>query len=654
MNKRLIVFSCLAALALISGHSASIVLADSSQASGDSMLTAARQYVDESDKYLHHSKLTRGMTGYGVTVMAGTELVRFDVEIVSVMANMSPGQDMVLARLSGQNLEKTGVIAGMSGSPVYIADPEDGREKMIGAVAFGWSFQKEPLCGIQPITQMLAGSGMFALAKKIGGPETASISSGGFGCEKFLAVALDPEKIDFAALALGRQAVSAGDDLGQHLRPLVTPLMVSGGSEQFLSYIQPYLASAGMMPVGSGGIGQAMAETAESTNLAPGSAIGITLMSGDMDFTSVGTVTEVIDNRVLAFGHQMLGWGQTQLPMCTAYIHTVVSSQFRSFKMGSALKPQGALVRDERVGITGEFGAEAPMFPVSVKVNRPDIGRSQQYDYQVVKDARFAPLLTTFAAAGSIMSWHSMPEHHTVSYKIDIDFGELGKYSVDNISSDNSIFPVISDMTRPVWSMLNNPFAPAVSPQRIDCEVTISEGNTQAILLDIKLDGSIYKPGETVTGEIIIQPFRKARQSIDIEFVLPEDLEDGQYNLTACSAGNSLMQTRQENPHLFSPRTVEELFAAIGRLTEVRSDRIYFRLPLKRKGLALGTAPMPELPASRAQIVQQAGLLDTHKFSETLVKSIASQYVISGAVDSSFQVRRRFDETRLSQLKESE
>ncbi len=653
MNKRLIVFSCLAALAFISGHSASSVLAETSLTSGDSMLTAARQYVDESDKYLHHSKLTRGMTGYGVTVMAGTELVRFDVELVSVMSNMSPGQDMVLARLSGQNLEKTGVIAGMSGSPVYIIDPEDGREKMIGAVAFGWSFQKEPICGIQPITQMLAGSGMFSPAKKIG-PETASISPGGFGREKFLAAALGPEKIDFAALALGRQTASAGDDTGQLLRPLVTPLMVSGGSEQFLRYIQPYLASAGMMPVGSGGIGQAMAETAESTNLAPGSAIGITLMSGDMDLTSVGTVTEVIDNRVLALGHQMLGWGQTQLPMGTAYIHTVVSSQFRSFKLGSALKPKGALVRDERVGITGEFGAEAPMFPVSIKINWPDTGRTQLYNFQLVKDTRYAPLLTNFAVANAVMGWHSMPQHHTISYKIDIDFGELGKYSVDNISSDKSIFPVISDMSRPVWSMLNNPFAPAVAPQRIDCEVTISQENTQAILLDIKLDGRIYKPGETVTGEIIIQPFRKARQSIDIEFVLPEDLADGQYNLTACSAGNSLMKTRQENPHLFSPRTVEELFAAMGRLTEVRSDRIYFRLPLKREGLALGTAQMPELPASRAQIVQQAGLLDTHKFSETLVRSIDSRYVISGAVDSSFLVRRRFDETRLSQLKESE
>ncbi len=653
MNKRLIVFLCLGALAFICGHSPQAAVAEANQPSGDSMIAAAREYVAKSDKYLHHSKLARGMIGYGKTVLAGTELVRFDVEIVSVMANMNPGQDMVLARLSGQNLEKTGVIAGMSGSPVYVTDPDDGKEKMIGAVAFGWSFQNEPLCGIQPITQMLAGSGMFAPAKKAG-QETAGISAGSLSREQFLASALNPERIDYAALAIGRDSASAGEDLGQHLRPLVTPLMVSGGSAKFLSFIQPYLAPAGMMPVASGGIGQAMTEAAETTKLEPGSAIGIMLMSGDMDFTSVGTVTEVIDGRVLAFGHAMFGWGNTRLPMGTAYIHTVLSSKYRSFKMGSALEIKGAMVRDEMVGITGELGAGAPMFPVSIKVNRPDNARSQQYNFKIVKDARYAPLLTSFAAGSSLMSWHSLPLHHTISYKIDIDYGELGKYSVDNISSDSSIMPLISDMARPVWTMLNNPFAPAISPQRIDCEVTVSEGNSQARLLDMKLDGKIYKPGETVTGKVTIERYRKARQSIDIEFVLPEDIADGQYNLTACSGTNSLMQTQQENPHLFSPRTVEELFAAMGRLTETRSDRIYFRLPLKRKGLALGTDQMPELPPSRAQIVREAGLLDTHNFSQTLTQSSPSQYVISGAVDSSFQVRRRFDETRLSRLKESE
>ncbi len=657
MNKRLIVFSCLWALAIVFGYCTSSVFAEPvapGAPSGDSMLTAAEQYVATSDKYLHHSKLSRGMTGYGITVMAGTELVRFDAEIVSVLANMKPGRDMILARLSGQNLEKTGIIAGMSGSPVYMTDPQDGTEKMIGAVAIGWLFQNEPLCGIQPITQMLAGSGMFATGNKDVAPETAGISAGGMGRQQFLASALATEKIDFAAVSLGQQRSSSGSDLGQNFQRLLTPIMVSGGSDQFLRYIQPYLASAGMMPVASGGVGSAMTEADESVKLEPGSAIGIKLMSGDMDITPIGTVTDVIDGRVLAFGHHMFGWGRTRLPMSTAYIHTVVSSKLNSFKLGSALETKGAIVRDEMVAITGILGAESPMFPVAIKVNWPDTHRTQQYNFQVVKDARYGPLLTNFAVANAITSWHSLPEYHTISYVIDIDYGPLGKFSVDNISSDRRIMPVLSDLVRPVWSMLSNPFGPSVAPQRIDCEITITEGSSLGRLLDMKLDGKIYKPGETVTGKIIIERFRMGRQAIDIEFVLPEDIADGEYKLTASSGSNSLMQNRKENPHLFSPRTVEELFDAMERLIEVRSDRIYFRLPLKLKGLAIGTDQMPELPASRAQIVQQAGLLDTHKFSQTIVTSIDSKYVISGAVDSSFQVRRRFDETRLSQLKESE
>jgi hypothetical protein len=133
--------------------------------SGDVALDRARAFVENSDRYLHHSHLQRGMTGYGKTVMAGVKIERFEVEIVSVMTSAlgqwGPRQDVILAKLSGLELEKTNVIAGMSGSPVYVVDPRDGKEKMIGAVAYGWSGQKEPLCGLQPITQMLAVNGVL-------------------------------------------------------------------------------------------------------------------------------------------------------------------------------------------------------------------------------------------------------------------------------------------------------------------------------------------------------------------------------------------------------------------------------------------------------------------------------------------------------------
>jgi len=147
----------------------------------DTRLAAAEKYVAASDRYLHHSFLKRGMKGYGLTVMAGIKIIRFDAEIVSVVTRFGPHQDVILARLAGHKLEKTMVISGMSGSPVFMKDPKDGKFKMIGAVAYGWRAQNEPVCGIKPITMMwAAGTGRrrsasrFHLADPQRRPEASS------------------------------------------------------------------------------------------------------------------------------------------------------------------------------------------------------------------------------------------------------------------------------------------------------------------------------------------------------------------------------------------------------------------------------------------------------------------------------------------------
>ena len=133
----------------------------------DTRLAAAEKHVAKSDRYLHHSVLRRGMKGYGLTVMAGLKPIKFDAEIVSVVSRFGPHLDVILARLAGHKLEKTMIISGMSGSPVYMKDPKDGKFKMIGAVAYGWNGQNEPLCGIQPITQMLAAGGCISVEGKV-------------------------------------------------------------------------------------------------------------------------------------------------------------------------------------------------------------------------------------------------------------------------------------------------------------------------------------------------------------------------------------------------------------------------------------------------------------------------------------------------------
>ena len=238
---------------------------------GPAVYAAARQAVEASDRYLHHSRLRRGMTGYGLTVLAGTEIVRFDAEIVSVVDDWGPQRAVILARLSGQGLEKTGIIAGMSGSPVYVRDPRDGKDKMIGAVAYGWSLQKEPLCGIQPITQMLAVSKAYegledAEAARSGGQGAAdesiagaAVATGPRGTRESLAALLDPRKRDFGEWLAGELGVPGRTDVSEAgpagLEPLATPLMVSGLDESTRRLLQRRLAPLGLLPVRAGGGG---------------------------------------------------------------------------------------------------------------------------------------------------------------------------------------------------------------------------------------------------------------------------------------------------------------------------------------------------------------------------------------------------------------
>ncbi len=299
----------------------------------DDRLEAARQFVESSQKYLHHSKLRRGMKGYGLTVMAGTERVRFDVEIISVMTKWAPHQDVILAMLSKQDLEKTRVIMGMSGSPCYIR--HEGRDKLIGAVAFGFAAQTEPLCGIQPITQMLAAASLGVPQTQPATRPTTSQTSAIHPPGGFLEAVVDPGRSDFLSLVLPKRPF--GSRVGENLRPLLTPLMVSGLRRSATDRLGRILSPMGMVTIPVGGMPPTDTAPAEQTTLVPGGAVSIVLASGDADITAVGTVTDVQDGRVLAFGHEFLAGGDVTFPMGPAFVHTVISGLIDSFKLGSAL-----------------------------------------------------------------------------------------------------------------------------------------------------------------------------------------------------------------------------------------------------------------------------------------------------------------------------
>ena len=641
------------------------VFAKGPGSTGDDRLDAARRFVEKSGRYMHHGKLRRGMEGYGLTVLEGMKIVRFQAKVVSVVTKWGPHQDVILARLSGQNIEHTGIIAGMSGSPVFFRDPADGKDKIVGAVAYGWSGQKDPLCGIQPITQMLAVGELYKKVGKPGGkpagksapPAPAAGRAEGAAVHPqelsaFLRTVLDPRKLDFAVECLPKRATPAARrasaSAAPTLVPLATPLMVSGARAETLAELGRRLEPLGIVPVASGGVNPQLGKAAREARLQAGSAIAVPLVTGDADFSAVGTVTDVVGDRVLAFGHSFYGEGDLALPLGPAYVHTVVAGLFRSFKLTAGLGVAGTLERDEQVGVGGRIGPKPPMIPMTVTVEHRRPPRKETFRYQLANHRSMTPMFARSVLADAARAWHDLPEHHTVRYRVSMDYGKLGKYRAENVATGDDVFPAISDLTRPMVTMLSNPYGPRIAPRRIDAHITIEPGDRSAAMLDFKLEGRIYRPGETVAGAVTIRLFRSDRKRLDVRFKLPDDLPDGNYSLTVCDYARDVSFRQKEMPHRFAPRTTRRLFEAIQYVVRPRADNLYLRLPLPDGGgLALAQRELPDLPSSRAQILGQAELLDTRTFRKALVRTMKTDYLVTGSAKADFTVRRRPAQTIL-------
>ncbi|HDS08923.1 MAG TPA: SpoIVB peptidase S55, partial [Firmicutes bacterium] len=266
------------------------------------------------NEFMFIEEIKPGMKGYGKSVFSGTEIETFSVTILSVMDNFSPGYDIILAELSGNPYVEEGrVISGMSGSPVYI------NGKLIGAVAYAWSFSKRAIAGLTPIKDMLD-----LKTRK-------------------------PREFNSDFKLFGQHFPSSGDGL----RYIQTPVTMSGFIPESLEDFKREFEEFGFIPVQSGGVGLFNLRV---QTLVPGSPVAVQLVKGSMNISAIGTVTYVNSNEVYALGHPMFNGGPVAIPMATAYIHTTVTSIYSSFKMGSPISTVGTFLVDSRPGTYGELG----------------------------------------------------------------------------------------------------------------------------------------------------------------------------------------------------------------------------------------------------------------------------------------------------------
>src|SRR6185436_10785503 len=350
-------------------------------------------------------QVQKGMKGYGLTVFEGSKVEKFDVEILGVLNNIGPGQNLILAKVDSPVVRRTGIIAGMSGSPVFI----DG--KVIGALAYAWQFSKEPVAGITPIEEMLRIAQRIAPA----GATLAGATPRMSGAELLKAVADRKLDVAFNALLKDLNATQVSSVSGA--KRIALPMSLSSFAPETIARFAPELEGLGFVAVPSGATSSSTAKSAK-TSFEPGDPVGAALLTGDFTVAASGTVTYVDGNRVYAFGHPFLDMGEISFPMATSEVVTVLPSLASSFKFSNTGPVVGALRQDRAAGIMGVLGESAQMIPVDVTLNGS--GPVQKYHVEVVRQSRLSPLLLAMVTDSVIANAQRAAGERTVLLESEI------------------------------------------------------------------------------------------------------------------------------------------------------------------------------------------------------------------------------------------
>jgi hypothetical protein len=598
-------------------------------------------------RHMRVSEVRPGMKGYGLSVFMGTKIERFEVEVVSVLHNFNPKYDVVLIQCHGANLEQTGAIAGMSGSPVFLKD-QSGRERMIGAFAYGWPMTKEPLAGVQPIEYMLSLPAATRPASPVeAGPGRSNpdhVEAGArlswslpqaTGWPNVRPGALVSGTTPLLPAATPRSSVNAD---APHLQPLATPLMVGGVSQSVLEHFAPLFRAAGLVPLQAGSGGSAPAGE-EPAALEPGSVLAVPLLVGDADMTAVGTTTEVLGDRVFGFGHPFQNEGSVTLPMGSGRINGIVPNLQTSFKLGTLTATRGRLTADQAVGVAGRLGDAPPTVPIDVRIVYTDGSEDKHYHFDAAVHPRFTPLLSAVALATAVAGSHDLPQYNMLAYDLTLEFANGRTLHIDNTSANVNPMTLFAEVGLPMMTASENPFE-RVPLKKVSGTIRVTPEARESQILEVNVPKSKYRPGETVRAFVTHKPFRAAEAILPVELELPKDMPEGTYQLVFSDWTRYATDEQQSKPFRFAAEKVGEVFDVLKDVTSIRHDALYLRLNRSPDGVAIGRTAMPQLPSSRRQILMGAGRSNTTKFVSSTVKTVPTKFVMQGAAEFTITVDR--------------
>jgi len=553
-----------------------------------------------------------GMRGYALTVFEGVKPESMGVEVLGVLHNVNgPKGNIILIRLHGEKAEYTGVVAGMSGSPVYL----DG--KLAGALAFRiGEFSKEPIAGVTPIADMLE---INALDKSPA-EEAAATKPGVTNAAGKTASPGD-----------GSVLSSSTQDFASYLKPIETPLVFNGFSEDTVRRFASQFASAGVIPVmGAGSVsGEKQPEPLEA-----GSAVSAILVRGDMDIAATCTVTYIDPQRLLACGHPLLQFGSVDLPMNKAQVLATLPSPLNAFKIVNTTEEAGVFVQDRHTGIMGVFNKQPDMIPVTLTIHGGS--GTKDFHYEVLNNARLSPVAIMATVFNAL---HGVNEYgEEITYRLN---GSINVKGFPEVGLKNMFVPAENGQPAAMAAALSlgerfgriydNPYnAPAVKSVKLDFDLV--RERRWARLESARTDVSEVRPGDQVIVETVLAPYRGERVVRQIPVKIPTSASKGTLRILV-SDGDTLDRVGRTNPAFGRKLDLASTIALLNK--EHANNRLYVSLLEADPEARVADKVMPTLPISVMNVMEgMRGNQEMIVSGESNVDETATpplDYVVSGA-----------------------
>jgi hypothetical protein len=562
------------------------------------------------------SQIHAGMRGVAYTVFEGVKPEAMEVEVLGVLHNVNgPKGDIILVRLHGQKVEYTGVVAGMSGSPVYL----DG--KLAGALAFRiGEFSKEPIAGVTPIADMLEISALDRSPAE----ETSAVKP------SITPVAGKTAAPGENSLLPGSAQDSEGRDFANYLKPIETPLVFNGFSEQAIHLFAGQFASAGIVPVMGAG---SVSDDKQPEPLEAGSAVSAVLVRGDMDIEATCSVTYVDAQRLLACGHPLLQFGSVDLPMNKAEVLATLASPLNAFKIVNTTEPVGTFVQDRHTGIMGVFDRQPEMIPVTLSIHSST--GVKQFHYEVLNNPKLTPVALMVTVFNALHGVNEFGEE--ITYRLA---GSIGVKGFPEVTMRNMFAPAENGQPAAMQAAISlgerfgriydNPYnAPAIAGVNLDFDLV--RERRWARLESARTDVTEARPGDNITLETVLAPYRGERIVRQIPVKIPTSASKGTLRILV-SDGETLDRIGHANPAFGRKLDLASTIAVLNK--EHSNNRLYVSLLEADPEARVGDKVMPTLPISIMNVMDgMRGNQEMVVSGESNVDETATaplDYVVSG------------------------